>query len=110
MPNTNTTTIIVTALLTRDNGHDITPTALKRAASLTDLAGLEIEHDDVIVHDIDDGDVTRVNDWHVAVTYHVVVEAGEDIEGDLLEVVDEALCFMPESGWDMVKSTCRLAR
>lgn len=110
MPNTNTTTIVVTVLLTRSNGHDITPTALKRAASLTDLAGIEIEHDDIIVHDIDDGDVTRVNDWHVAVTYHVEVEAGEDIEDGLLEVVDEALCFMPEDGWDMIQSTVRLAR
>lgn len=105
-----TTTIIVTALLTRDNGHDITTTALKRAASLTDLAGLEIEHDDVIIHDIDDGLVTQVNDWHVAVTYHLEVEAGDDIDGGLLEVIDDAVSFCPEQGWSMVKSTCRIAR
>ena len=110
MPNTSTTTIVVTALLTRDNGHDVTATALKRAALLEDIAGLEIEHDDVIVHDISVGEVTRVNDWHIAATYTLVVEAGEDLEGDLLRTVDEAVYFSPESGWDFVQSTCRIAR
>jgi hypothetical protein len=102
-------TIVITVLLTRDNGHDITPTALRRAASLVDIAGIEIEHDDVIVHDIDDGLITRVNDWHIAVTYHLVAEAGDDVAaGSLLDLVDEAVCFCPEQGWSMVKSTCRL--
>jgi hypothetical protein len=104
-----TTTIIVTVLLTRSNGHDITPTALKRAALCDDLAGLALDHDDVTVHDIGVGAVTRVNDWHVAVTYTLEVEAGDDIDGGLLEVVDEAVYFSPESGWDMVHSTVRLA-
>ena len=108
---TNTATIVVTALLTRDNGHDITTDALKRAASLADIAGIEVEHDDIIVHDIDDGDVTRVNDWHIAVTYRLEVEAGDDIASHyLLDLVDEVVCFCPEQGWSMVKSTCRLAK
>lgn len=106
----DTTTIVVTVLLTRDNGHDITEGALKRAALSDDIAGLELEVDDIIVHDISVGEVTRVNDWHIAATYHLEVEATEDLEGDLFEVVDECLTFCPEEGWGFVQSTCRLAK
>jgi hypothetical protein len=106
----NTTTIVVTVLMTRSNGHDITPTALKRAALCDDLAGLDLSCDDITVHDISVGVVTRVNDWHVAVTYHLEVEAGDDIDGGLLEVCDEVVCFEPHDGWDMVHSTVRLAK
>jgi hypothetical protein len=105
MPDTRTT-IVVTILLTRSNGHDITPTALKRAATLDDIAGLDLEHDDIIVHDITEATIARVNEWHIAATYEVVVEAGEDIDGDLLDLVDETLCFMPAEGWNFVQSTC----
>lgn len=102
---TTTTTVVFTVLLARDNGHDITPTALKRAMLIDDLAGLEIEHDDVIVHDITEGSITRVNEWHIAVTYVVVAEGvdcdtGAPITGDdLLDLLDEAACCCPESGW-----------
>jgi hypothetical protein len=106
-----TTTIIITALLTRSNGHDITPTAFKRAGLLDDIAGLDIEVDDVIVHDISVGTVTRVNDWHIAATYVVVVEADLDAEvcEPLIDTVDEYASFQPASGWAFVHSTCRLA-
>jgi len=106
----NTTTIIVTVLLTRDNGHDITSEALRRAALLEDIAGLDLEVDDIIVHDVSVAEVTRVNDWHVAATYHLEVEATEDLDADLFETVDECLSFCPEQGWHFVQSTCRLAK
>jgi len=105
MPNTNTTTVVFTVLLTRSNGHDITPTAFKRATMLEDIAGLEIDHDDVIVHDITVGQVTRVNEWHLAATYVVTVEGVDcDTEApitgdDLLDLLDEAACCCPEDGW-----------
>jgi hypothetical protein len=107
MPNTNTTTIAVTVLLTRDNGHDITTGALKRAALLEDIAGLDLEVDDIIVHDISVSTVTRVNDWHIAATYLLEVEVDADAEMDdpLIDVVDECLCFQPAEGWAFVHST-----
>ena len=105
MSKPTTTTVVFTVLLARDNGHDITPTAFKRATLLEDIAGLEIEHDDVIVHDISVGDLTRVNEWHVAATYVVVVEGVDSdtqapITGDdLLDLLDEAACCCPDAGW-----------
>jgi hypothetical protein len=105
----NTTTIIVTVLMTRDNGHDITDGKLKQAANLFDIAGLDLTHDEITVHDITEGTVTRVNEWHLAATYILEVEAGDDLDGGLLEVVDECLTFQPEDGWAFVQSTCRLA-
>ena len=109
----NTTTIVVTVLLTRENGHDITPTALKRAMLVGDLAGLEIEHDDIVVHDISEGKVTRVNEWHIAVTYHVEVEVDTPRRSpmhlaDLITLVDDAACFCPDEGWGMARSTVTL--
>ena len=105
------TTIAVTVLLTRSNGHDITPTALRRAGTLDDIAGLDLEHDDIIVHDITEATIARVNEWHIAATYEVVVEAGDDIAAHyLLDLVDETLCFGPEDGWQFVQSTCRIIK
>ena len=104
-----TTTSIVTVLLARSNGAAVTTTALDRARLQADLAGIDLEHDDVTVHDISEGAVTRVNAKTIAVTYHLEVEAGDDIAGGLLEVVDEAVCFMPDDAWDMLRSTVTLA-
>lgn len=106
----NTTTIVVTVLLTRDNGHDITTEALRRAALSDDIAGLHLEVDDIIVHDMSVNEVTRATDAYLAAVYHLEVEATEDFEGDLLEVVDECVSFCPEEGWNMVRSICRLAK
>lgn len=111
----NTTTIVVTVLLTRDNGHDITDEALKRAALSDDIAGLSLEHDDIVVHDISAGEVTRATDAYLAAVYRLEVEAdcprhSAMTPAELLALVDEEVYFHPEQGWNMVRSICRLAK
>ena len=111
MKNTSTSTYRITVLLARSNGHDITDGALKRATLDTDLAGLEVECDDLIVHDITEGQVRRADDHLVACSYDVVVEGvdcdtGEPITGDaLFDLLDEVACCCPAEGWEHVHHT-----
>lgn len=70
-------TYIITAILLNFSHAGNTHKAVKAFKHDENLAGLEIEHDDIIVDDISVGEVTVANERILAVTYYV------DIESDL---------------------------
>ena len=70
-------TYIITAILLNITRAGNTPKAVKDYKTDENLAGLEIEHKDIIVDDISVGEVTVANERILAVTYYV------DIESDL---------------------------
>ena len=67
-------TYIITAILLNIIEAGNTPKAVKAFKADEDLAGLEIEHDDIIVDDISVGEVVVVNERILAVTYYVDIE------------------------------------
>lgn len=70
-------TYIITSVLLNISKAGNTAKAVKAFKADEDLAGLEIEHDDLIIDDISVGEVVAVNERILAVTYYV------DIESDL---------------------------
>ena len=70
-------TYIITAILLNFSHAGNTHKAVKAFKHDENLAGLEIEHKDIIVDDISVGKVCAINERMIGVTYYV------DIESDL---------------------------
>ena len=73
-------TYIITAILLNFSHAGNTHKAVKAFKHDENLAGLEIEHKDIIVDDISVGEVTVANERILAVTYYVDIESDLPVE------------------------------
>ena len=67
-------TYIITAILLNFTPAGNTPKAVEAFKADEDLAGLEIEHKDIIVGEISVGEICVINERILAVTYYVDIE------------------------------------
>lgn len=67
-------TYIITAILLNFTPAGNTPKAVEAFKADEDLAGLEIEHKDIIVGEIRVGEICVINERILAVTYYVDIE------------------------------------
>jgi hypothetical protein len=101
---TTTRTFTVSATLARDNGHDITDGALAAAIADGDIGGLEIEADNLTVHDISEPTVRRHQWKHLIVVEYVIAVESALTAISTEEALFDAATFNPSEGWETVST------